>query len=422
MITSKITILAIPQVVWDAKTQFGDYQIDLKEFAQDALAIERRIVKGVNLDNERNRYTLCCSRLEAAVKIPILQYIPDETGFVNALSQGFLPAFTLETDYLNMLETILQEATPNIESARLGASFHPPKSLLIHARNFFETAAKCQLENNLTIQARLNFLHWAVNSKCGVIEIDDPYTWREENNEIPAANRLYVSTNDENEKALDFGESEDLDDDDLVDNTGRSAYLILREQVMHALQCARVGQPAEVNFSNQPHEVITEVLREFINTDNSLFSEPVYIQVVYTDGSRGRPFPLVCIPEKGEYVTDLFLGVEPLKAALLSMRHLALDRDVDMAWFRNREVSKARSFGETDEFCYQQSLRQLRDARSEGTLNLHIYQTGLQPAVIGLYRAVVEEIIERKGTNFPLKVVPFFFRKSGHYAQGEPWF
>jgi hypothetical protein len=190
---------------------------------------------------------------------------------------------------------------------------------------------------------------------------------------------------------------------------------------MEAINRAREEQSAEVNFSNQPHETITEVLREFITTRNSKASKPTYIQVVYADGSRGRPFPLACIPIREDEEARIFQRVTPLRIALLSMRHLALDHDVDMAWFRNREVSKARAFGETDEFCYKQTVRQLQESRQEGPLLIHMYQTGLQPAVLGFYRAVIEEILDREGTSNHLRVVPFYFRKSGRYVEGKHW-
>lgn len=420
MITSQITLVAVPKVAWSAKTQLGMGQIDIQEFVQDAIAIERRIAKGVNLDNERNRYSLCCSRLEAALRIPDLQYITDEAAFDHTLAKGRLPAITLDTIYLDELEKILQMSTPDEEACRLGSSFHPPELLLDHVRGFYNAATRCQLQNHPNLQTRLKFLQWAANTSCGVVEIDNPYGWVSVSPVAAPTEKSAAQIFAEQENILDLGESEDLDDE-LIDNTGRSAYLILREQVMHAIQCALDGQPAEVNFSNQPHEVITEVLHEFISSGKPFSTKPIYIQVVYTDGSRGRPFPLGCIPETGKGVPDPFQKEHPLKAALLSMRHLALDSDIDMAWFRNREVSKARAFGETDEFCYQKSLQQFRDARSEEPLLIHLYQTGLQPAIIGFYRALIEEVLEREDKDAPIRVVPFFFRKSGHYAQGKPW-
>ncbi|TDA67629.1 MAG: hypothetical protein D9V45_01840 [Chloroflexi bacterium] len=422
MITTQISLIALPEIAWKQKEQIGGSVIDIEEFSTDALAIERRIAKGVNLENERGRYNLCSSRIEDAVKNPAVTIVRDEIGFHQALAEGKLPAITLGQEYLNDLDVLLQSKSPDVEYARLEASFHPPELLLAHARGFFKMAKECQIQSHVSIQARVDFIHWASNAKCGVIETIDPYVWAE-SRLVPIEKEIVKvpSSKLESINVIDLGESEDLDEEDVVDNTGRSAYLILREQVMKAIDHARGGLSAEVNFSNQPHEIITEVLNEFITTGNSLASKPTYIQVVYTDGSRGRPFPLMCIPTREGEDAHYFQGATPFRIALLSMRHLALDHDVDMAWFRNREVSKARAFGETDEFCYKQTIQQLQESRQEGSLLIHMYQTGLQPAVLGFYRAVIEEMLEREGNNNHLMVVPFYFRRSGRYVEGKHW-
>ena len=106
---------------------------------------------------------------------------------------------------------------------------------------------------------------------------------------------------------------------------------------------------------------------------------------------------------------------------MLSIRHLAMDKDVDMAWFRNREVSKARAFGETDQFCYEFTKDLLEQSRFEGNLRLFLYQTGLQPAVIGFYRALTEELYFRSNDSPSLEVVPHFFKGKSGYRLGRPW-
>lgn len=92
-----------------------------------------------------------------------------------------------------------------------------------------------------------------------------------------------------------------------------------------------------------------------------------------------------------------------------------------MAWFRNREVSKSRTLGETDAFCYQYTRDQLKMTRPEGALRIYLYQTGLQPAVIGFYRAVVEEFLQRASSPPSLEVVPHYFSHKRGYRPGQPW-
>ena len=73
--------------------------------------------------------------------------------------------------------------------------------------------------------------------------------------------------------------------------------------------------------------------------------------MIYTDGSQGENLPLQCLPKREKEEFEILLKFPPLRAALLSMRHLEMDDKVDISWFRNREVSKARAFSETDQFC-----------------------------------------------------------------------
>jgi len=167
--------------------------------------------------------------------------------------------------------------------------------------------------------------------------------------------------------------------------------------------------------------VITEVLNEFVYSESGSVEKPAYIGVIYTDGSQGEPFPLRCLPRPDEAEVGRLSQVQPLRVALLSMRHLALDHDVDMAWFRNREVSKARAFAETDAFCYAQTQNVLQESRDSGHLRLYLYQTGLQPAVIGFYRALVEELMLRSQAHPSLEVVPYYYRSKGGYQQGHAW-
>ena len=127
------------------------------------------------------------------------------------------------------------------------------------------------------------------------------------------------------------------------------------------------------------------------------------------------------MPKRPEEELKIIKQSLPLKVALLSMRHLSMDQDVDMAWFRNREVSKARAFGETDQFCYEYTKKLLIQSRDEGILKLLLYQTGLQPAVIGFYRALTEELLYRSN-HFPsLEVTPNFYISKSSYKQGLSW-
>ena len=197
------------------------------------------------------------------------------------------------------------------------------------------------------------------------------------------------------------------------------AAFTLKERFQEAI---RAGHSGQVNLSNQSHHTITEVLHEFVYTDRVGGHEPRYVHVRYSDGSQGEPFPLYCLPRRCRVQLSHLKRIRPLRAALISMRHLEMDHRVDIAWFLNQDVSKAPTLAEVDTYCYLQTRRQLWDALTRGMLQLHLYQTGFQPTVVGFYRALVEVLLQQANRSPALEVTPFYFSHlTGSYWPGRAW-
>ena len=106
-----------------------------------------------------------------------------------------------------------------------------------------------------------------------------------------------------------------------------------------------------------------------------------------------------------------------------------MDPVVDGAWLRNAEVSRPRPAALTDDFVYQTSLTQLAYLGENGkrSLLLHIYQTGLDTAIMGFYRAVVDYLLAHPYT---LSVVPMYYASAfggpgvthdAPFRAGLPW-
>jgi hypothetical protein len=413
MTTARFTLCALPSIVWEQDAQWGNQAIAIRSFVADALSIERRLAKGVNLDNERTRYNLCCVRLEAALKLPVCVPVSDPDAFRLALDAFRLPASSLGAGYLDAIDLMVRKGAPKSMEMRLGATFFPPNMVEAHVAAFASLAAEMGLVNHADIQRRITFFGLARQHACGVVELQDPYHFEQDVTVLPPQVAV------EKEAPPEFQAIEM--DEGAFDNEGRNAFEILRERVEDALRHARQGRPGPVNFSNQPHNVVTEVLNEFAYSESGRAEVPVSIQVIYTDGSQGKPFPLRCLPRPNPVHLERLAQAQPLRAAMLSMRHLGMDHDVDMAWFRNREVSKARAFSETDEFCYVQTQKQLQESRAQGDLRLFFYQTGLQPAVIGFYRALIEELLYRSTSLPSIEVVPHYYAGKAGYRQGKVW-
>ncbi len=193
---------------------------------------------------------------------------------------------------------------------------------------------------------------------------------------------------------------------DIREHSFRAA---LQQQMQEAITTVREGRFGQVNFSSQSHNTIADVLHEFVYATSDEPVAPVYVHVLYGDGSRGKPFPLRSLaPLRSESMTPL-RNVLPLRVALISMRHLEMDPLVDIAWLLNKDIPKGRSLADVDAFSYQETQRQLREGLSNGPLKLFLYHTGFQPVIVGFYRALVEELIARRNQPPMLEVTPYYF-------------
>jgi hypothetical protein len=205
-----------------------------------------------------------------------------------------------------------------------------------------------------------------------------------------------------------------------------------RAQLDEAIAAPGKDRASALSPSGVHNRVLTEVLREYADRQGR---SPLSVPVVYRDGSRATAdFPLQCLDFNSGLVRDeeaINSGVLVLRLALLSIRHTEMDAVVDGAWLRNADVSKPRPAAQTDDYVYFQSVKQLAELTQDGQrkVRLYIFQTGLETAVVGFFRAVVEFLARRPGC---LEVVPMFFAKNASddsaetgefagYEQGDVW-
>ena len=415
MITSYFYLCALPKALWEQDVSWNEHIVAIHSFVKDAIGIERRIQKGVNQDNERTRYNLCCARIEAAVASQALTSAATAQQFQAAFAAHRLPASVLEEGYLTVLSHMIQQAPLETTRSRLGATFFTPDMIASHNKAFSQLAEQAGFVDDVDVKRRIAFFELAQQFDCGVVELQNAFQFLKA--EAPA--RVVLVREKSDVSSADLMEEEESTDNESRDDL----HAILGEQIQKAIEHVYAGRPGVVNFSNQPHNVITEVLNEFVYLDTTGSTKPTYIQVVYTDGSRAEPFPLLCLPGRTRNDLARLDDVHPLRVSLMSMRHLEMDDAVDMAWFRNSEVSRSRTLAETDMFCYEQTCRELQETRTEGSLRIYLYQTGFQPAVIGFYRALVEELLHRADSPASLEVIPYYFSRKGGipYWPGQPW-
>jgi len=387
----RIVMRLVPGKYWDNE---DDPATAIKPFVEDALAIERRLPKEVNLKNEMMRYQLCCVRIQEAVCRLELDTEKE----------------SLDPVYLEWLRAVEAISPDGFALSRLSACFFPPDSLGENINKMEALLSKVgEVSSNNDVNKRLDFLRTAFKKKAGVVEamdfLDAPESEAAAPEPLPD---LYVAGEPNARVSMA---------DDVLSNEERKSLIEnLKEKMEQAL---KTGAP--VNFSNQPHSVITEALNYFVYKENG-WDVPATLRVIYMDGTEAEPFPVRClIRQERENLKD---GL-PLKAALVSMRHLKMDDVVDFAWFRNRRVSTpAAPFAENVAYCTATTRELLQGLTDGDALILHIYQTGLETAVVGFYRGLVQFLCERQanGKLSTIQVVPFYFdgRDNG-YKGGTRW-
>lgn len=191
-------------------------------------------------------------------------------------------------------------------------------------------------------------------------------------------------------------------------SSGRKAVEArFRAQIREALDAHAGGtRPRSIAPSGVQNAVVTEILREFVTTAPD--TGRVDVPVEYRDGSRSaQSFALRSL----ELRTQLSGAELDLRFALLSIRHTEMDAVVHGAWLRNAEVSRPRPAAQTDDLVYEISRTQLLELTSGGSrrVRIHLYQTGLETAVVGFYKALVDHLLEFKGT---VAVQPMYFQNS----------
>lgn len=174
------------------------------------------------------------------------------------------------------------------------------------------------------------------------------------------------------------------------------------------------GLVEPINPSDIPNRVLSETLRQFFAKDATV--NTIEVPVVYKDGSSARPLPLRSVELSDAEPGD---GRQVLALTLLSIRHMEMDVKVEGAWLRNREISLRRPAGQTDELVYQQSQQQFAALAADERIELHLYQTGLPPANVGFYRALVDHHLYNRGKN--IAVIPWYFEGENKYSRGTPW-
>lgn len=146
---------------------------------------------------------------------------------------------------------------------------------------------------------------------------------------------------------------------------------------------------------------------------------PRNVQFAFSDGSISDFFPLYSL-----------LNINPpvnlpiIKAALISSRHFELDSIVDVCILRNSEISRRReaTFADQEKLSFDIAYKFFNEiiTKTKG-IHIELYHTGLEPAVIGTYRALLAVLIKKENRG-KIMVTPKIFKGNNQYKNLKSWY
>lgn len=369
-------------------------RLDLKTLMNMALRVEKRMETKVLIEDEQRRYNLYCDRIEFYGQ--------------SFLAEKRVVSCDLGSEYVDLIMTIKNKLPSDATVARLTASFCLKEQVAESAKLFESLCLKAGVIARKDVQAKLAFYRKAAVDECSVIELMLPW--------MPSL--LNQEDEIDSEKLKNDFLSLKISDS-ISEERGGGHFVELSNQFERVVRLTRQRAPAAMNFSELRHDVIVEIMHNYVYRGGS----PIFVPVIYADGTEAAPLPLFFLkPRSMEALAEL--RQQPvLKVGMMSSRHSndGLDETVDIYWFRNQEISIGRTQAETDEVAYKKSKEQFLKMRGEGPVRIDFYQTGFVPALVGFYRALTEELIEQhKNPTVLLEVTPYYFM-GGDYKVGKIW-
>ncbi len=387
MSDAKVVLVALT----DDQCRFGN--LDLKVLMRRALRVEDRMKKNVLIEDEQRRYNIFCERIEFYSH--------------QLLAEGKVEYIDLGNEYIDIVSKISNMFPGEARDFRVAANFCLSEQIAAYIEKFEEIARKSGVLVCDPVQTKLAFYRKAGKDGRNVVELFQAW--------LPDSNETKTVVNPEELRKLFF----DLKiADTITEDRGGGHFVALRDQIQTVVNQTAQKIPAAINFRELRHDVIAQVLHEFVYKSG----RPMYAPVTYGEGAEATPFPLFCLKPKTEQSIAQIMKQPILNIGMMTARHSndGLDVRVRGYWFRNQEISIGRTQSEIDDIAYNKSKELLLKMRSEGLFRINFYQTGFQPAVVGFYRALTEELIFRAKLPVSLLVTPYFFM-GGEYVIGMPW-
>lgn len=133
------------------------------------------------------------------------------------------------------------------------------------------------------------------------------------------------------------------------------------------------------------------------------------------DRRTGFPIHVLAMPSESAWRDD-----DVFNLGTLTFRHADYDNCVDYYLVRDRETRRL-NMAQLEALAYERMAALLLDQELQRDSYVKIYHTGLEPLVIGIYRALVDALYQRRQDGPALLVRPVFtIRESGEVC-GQCW-
>jgi len=437
MRTSGVVLCAVPSQCWNSRP-LDDLNLELmRRFLSGLPALERRLLKAVQEDEESFRYSRLCEHIEQ-IAISHAKFAPNAWRFRSALQTGHFPCIRIGHDYLDLIQVRHRTVNPKYDwtAARIGASVISPQQLRGHADAFAAAAEEHALSEHQPIRHRLWFIkNRLLPNDCGLVEFVDVFGFDGDAKTDDLWHPTDGRTIWERLRGVYTASSEPAHSSEVIlKNTPSTTYRAHDSQdwkkygqgdrgdYMHQRLEGQVKSAINggvIELSKQRHNMLTNTLQRFIHKNSQ--EKPIEAPMTYNDGEQTLPFPLYCLdplPAGWAPTRELHIG-------LVSMRHLPIDQYIDINWYRNVDVPSREGLARADRFCHEHSLRELNHLlelhRGERLL-VNLYHSGYVPAVVGFYRAFVMTLSTGEFPVGAMRVVPKLQpNERGGFQEGRFW-
>jgi hypothetical protein len=172
------------------------------------------------------------------------------------------------------------------------------------------------------------------------------------------------------------------------------------------------------NFFSTQSDIMKQIIVPKIRTVN-LDIIPRNVQFAFSDGSITELFPLYSMIEAKPKDK-----LQVIKVALISNRHFELDSIVETCILRNSEISRRQeaTIADQEKLSFEIAQKFFTEIiEKTGGIHIELFHTGLEPAVIGTYRALIT-ILLKKELRGKIVVTPKVFKGGEKYDDLKLWY